>query len=220
MPDTDVDNANIELVRTLFRLREDLDVYEIISANSIEITRLGRGKTFFAYVQHAVLDSIVIQICKIYEQEKRKKNSDPIHALNSINGIMRLIHGHPFDPQYKDLLDGFIVKYSGNTNQDYRLSCDAVVENFRKANSISIKSFQRYRNKFVAHSEQAAAKQDIPSFEIMHKLLEFAYDFYRAISDGLLGFGPVDLNANRSTKVALMHILKGYGVKDIRDKLE
>ncbi len=220
MTDSHVDNANIELIRTLFRLREALDVYELISANSQEIKRLGRGKTFFAYAQHAAVDSIAIQICKIYEREKIKKNSDPVHALNSIDGIMRLIRAQSFEPKYRDLIDTFIIKYLGATSQDYSWSLDLIVANFRKANSESIKRFQRYRHKFVAHSEQGAERQDIPSFEVMYKLFDFAYDFYRAISDGLLGFGPVELDTNRKTKVALMHILKEHGLQDIKDRLE
>jgi len=220
MTDSHVDNANIELIRTLFRLREALDVYELISANSQEIKRLGRGKTFFAYVQHAALDSIVLQICKIYEREKIKKNSDPVHALNSIDGILRHIRTQPFEPKYRDLIDAFIIKYSGVTDQDYRLSCDFIVKQFRNANSISLEKIRRDRDKFVVHSEQAAVRQDIPSFEVMYKLFSFAYDFYRAISDGLLGFGPVQLDANRKTKVALMHILKEHGLQDIKDRLD
>ena len=65
-----IDEKNIELAKILFSLRHDLDVHCLIGLNTSQIEQIGKGKFFFGHVQKRVLDSIILAICKVYEDEK------------------------------------------------------------------------------------------------------------------------------------------------------
>ena len=76
MINTKVDLKNIGLAKTIFSLRQNLDVYELIYANQKELCELGGGKSYFLYAKRSAVNSIAIQICKIYEMEKKNKKGN------------------------------------------------------------------------------------------------------------------------------------------------
>src|SRR2546427_26675 len=91
---TALDRKNIDLSKVVYDLRQDLDIHCLLCANWSKIHEGRYGTQFFTQVRRRVLDSIVLAICKIYEQETR-------HELNSIDGIIRLlrqINPKPLDP--------------------------------------------------------------------------------------------------------------------------
>ncbi len=66
-----MDNKNIGLSKNLLWLRQELDVYCLITVNRESIIKKGAGKTFFAFLQEACKKLIALSICKIYEYEKQ-----------------------------------------------------------------------------------------------------------------------------------------------------
>ena len=81
-----MDEKNIGLARILYELRQDLDIYCLISINAGKINenKRGIGKIFFGHLQQLALRSIAVNICKIFEEEKG-------FELNSIPGVFRHI---------------------------------------------------------------------------------------------------------------------------------
>ena len=77
---TPIDQKNIGLAKLLYELRQDLDIYCLISVNAEKINERGIGKSFFGRLQQLALGSITLNICKIFEEEKG-------YELNSIRGV-------------------------------------------------------------------------------------------------------------------------------------
>ena len=62
-----IDNKNVELSITLFCLRHDLDVHCLLGLNAKQINNHPAGRFFFGHIGMRVLESIVLAICKVYE---------------------------------------------------------------------------------------------------------------------------------------------------------
>src|SRR5207244_2018855 len=68
-----IDEKNIELAKTLFCLRQDMDVYCLIGVNASKIQANAIGTLFFGHLQKRMIECIVLAICKLYEDEKRNE---------------------------------------------------------------------------------------------------------------------------------------------------
>jgi hypothetical protein len=69
-----IDQKNIELAKTLFCLRQDMDVHCLIAVNVPKIEANGIGTLFFGHVQKRMIESIVLAICKLYEDYMRMRS--------------------------------------------------------------------------------------------------------------------------------------------------
>ena len=74
-----IDHKNIDLAVILFSLRHDLDIHCLIGVNASQINQNNPGRCFLGHVAMRTLESIVLAICKVYEDETR-------YELNSIQG--------------------------------------------------------------------------------------------------------------------------------------
>ncbi len=80
--DSPLDKKNIGLAKLLYELRQDLDIYCLISANADKIKGKGIGNAFFGHLQQLALRSIAVNICKIFEEEKGYQlNSIPEYSV-------------------------------------------------------------------------------------------------------------------------------------------
>ncbi|MGR3174157.1 MAG: AbiU2 domain-containing protein [Candidatus Scalindua sp.] len=220
MINTKVDFKNIGLTKTIFSLRQDLDVYELISANLKELCELGGGKSYFFYAKRSAVNSIAIQICKIYEKEKKNKKGAVAYELNSIDGVMKNITNNLSNEIDKKPIDEFIRKYSNSPKElDSRLGLLSVIKEFNIINKEPINSFKTCRDKVIAHSEHGFELKNLPSYAVMEQLFNFAHDFSQTISNSFVGVWLDDMNTNRKVKVALKRILSNHGLKEIKNEL-
>src|SRR3989338_4199628 len=95
-----IDNKNIGLAKTLYHLKENADLFKILTVNAENIKQKGRGKTFFSHVHRLALESFVVNICKIFELEKD-------YELDSIHGILNYIKNSNIIPKNTDLINKF-----------------------------------------------------------------------------------------------------------------
>ena len=218
MPRTHLDRKNIGLAKLIYRLRQDLDVYRIIGLNAAAAKRLGGQQVsggFFGYVQGAALESAALTARKIYDWEDPRKQ----YKLNSISGVMARIDKHRFSPEQAKAVERFCVKF-GKTVVEKRpatyLRKTSVA--FQKKHTVSLERLRRFRNQHVAHSEfmifRKGAKPDkaLPSLEEFEELFDFAVDFYKLVSDGLLNVGPTGFAPYAGT--GLVRTLKNLGLPD------
>ena len=220
MINTKVDFKNIGLAKTIYRLRQDLDVYELIIANHKELHELGKGKSYFDYAWQSAVNSIAIQICKIYEIEKMNKKGKVTFELNSIDGVTKSIMDNSSNEIDKKPIYEFIIKYSNSPKElDLRSGLFSTIKEFKIINKKSIERFKTYRNKVGTHSENDFEQKNLPSYDVMEQLFNFAHDFYRTISVSLVGVCPVDMNTNRKVRVALKCILCNHGLREIKNEL-
>lgn len=220
MINTKVDFKNIGLAKTIFSLRQDLDVYELIYANQKELCELGGGKSYFLYAKRSAVNSIAIQICKIYEMEKKNKKGEVTYELNSIDGVMKNITNNLSKEIDRKPIYEFIKKYSNSPKElDSRSGLLSTINEFKIINKESINRFKTCRDKVIAHSEHGFELKNLPSYEVMEQLFNFAHDFYQTISNSFVGVWPYDMNTNRKVKVALKRILSNHGLKEIKNEL-
>jgi len=215
-----LDQQNIDLAKIIYSLRQDLDIYELIAANVIGLQKLGQGKTYFLWAVNSAVNAIAIQICKIYEKEK-KRGGEVIFELNSIDGVMRTLR----DPSAEIIDEGplhqFIDKYSNSPQSlDLKSALALTCEEFREKNKESIEKLQTHRNKRGAHSEQGFIPINLPSYDAFEQLFNFAHDFYQTILGSFLGGQGEDMNAIRQVRVALRFILDKHGLEEIKNELD
>ena len=216
MPRTYLDRKNIGLAKLIYRLRQDLDVFRIIGLNAAAAKRLGGQQVsggFFGYVQGAALESAALTARKIYDWEDPKKP----HMLNSISGVMARIDKHRFSPEQAKAVERFCVTFGNTVVEKHPAAYLRKTSTaFRKKHMVSLERLRQFRNQHVAHSEfmifRKGAKPDktLPSLEEFEALFNFAVEFYKMVSDGLLNVGPSGFPPYAGT--GLVRTLKNLGL--------
>jgi hypothetical protein len=212
--DTPIDQKNIGLAKLLYELRQDLDIYCLISVNADKINERGIGKSFFGRLQQLAFRSITLNICKIFEEEKK-------YELNSIQGVVRhLITEAPTALDDTKLRD-FIRKYQGPSDFGNPISAlQSTIHGFRNKLKVELDRFKAFRDKKAAHSEYGIAIDTLPSYDVMESLFSFGADFYNLISAAFVGVGPCDLRTERKVKVGLKRLLQELGLEAIKIDME
>lgn len=210
-----LDELNIGLSKALYLANENLDLYKIIALNAGFIESRGRSKNFFAHIRKLALDAFVIDICKIYENGGKNE-------LNTIPQILAHLQKEQLKPLHPKPLETFIQEYIGDLSE-----LDAVIERlkgvlgtFIKKNKSHFKSFKYVRDKIIAHSEFAAYKDSLPSYDVMDKLLFFGIDFYSAIHRAYIGGVPVDYKRDKRMFHSARTLLKDLGLKDVKEDFD
>jgi hypothetical protein len=223
---TPIDRKNINLAKLVYALRQELDIYCLIAINANNIKKHGVGKNFFNYLRNLAVASITLSICKIYEEEKTNAKGYTKYEVNSICGIINnLCKEFPIisnDLKFKD----FIQKYngpsvSGNPMDMLKLTFD----HFRNEYKDDLDRFKKFRDKYAAHSEYGFPGGNLPSYEVMEKLLTFGADFYKLvsetfISDSSVQIIPFDLNVGRTVKSSLKRLFKELGFENIKTEMQ
>jgi len=212
--DTPMDQKNIGLAKILYGLRQDLDIYCLISANVKKIKERGIGKSFFGHLQLLAFRSITLNICKIFEEEKG-------YELNSIPGVCHhLITETPTILNDAKLRD-FIQKYHGPSDFGSPISeLQLTIDGFRDKFKVELDRFKEFRDKYIAHSEYGIAIETLPSYDVMENLFFFGADFYDLISAAFVAVGPCDLRTERKVKIGLKRLLQEHGLEAIKTNME
>jgi hypothetical protein len=214
-----IDNKNIGLVKNLWQLRQALDVYCLISANANSINQRGAGKVFFGFVQSLCLRFISLEICKIFEDEKKGKRGKVKYELNSIDGVLRAIKDENLAVPDSSRVCGFLEKYGrGHSKEGLLSEILSCVEEFKKNHQKELTEFQTVRDKWIAHSEYEFSWENLPSYDVMEQLFDFAWGFYSAVSE-TIGVGPCNLDSSRQVRDSMKKILRDLGLKDIETEM-
>jgi hypothetical protein len=209
-----IDRKNIDLAKVVFGLRQDLDVHAMLAVNWNMIKKRSLGIQFFTQVRHRALDSIVLGVCKIYEDEKRNR-------LNSIDAIVTEL----CQIQPKSLDDAamktFLEMYKRSLNKESPAKAlRLTVDQFRRMYSAELKSFRTAREEVIAHTEYDALIKTVPSYDVMERLFDFAADFYAMITSSFVGGSPDDLRKNRPVRTSLRRLLGEIGLSNLKIDIE
>jgi hypothetical protein len=202
---------NFDLLRVLFYLKQDLDIYRIIAVNVEKINSSGAGKSFFAYVQKLALDSAVVNICKLVEIEKR-------HELNSIPGVIQYLQKEKIKCENSEPISDFIKNNNSEYKEGHEIgTLKAIFEFFCSKNSAELKRLKDFRDKRLAHIENISelSKASLPSYAIMEKFLNFGVEFYSTVQHAYAKSFPIQLDHEQKVLVGLLHLLELKGIKDI-----
>lgn len=207
---TPIDEKNIGLAKLLYGLRQDLDIYCLISVNTDAINQLGFGNSFFGHLQQLTIVSIALSICKIYEEEKG-------YELNSIPGVITYLRKEAPTALDATKLTGFIEEYDGPASVASPISAlQLTIDRFRHRYRVDLDSFKTFRNKKAAHSEYAINIDALPSYDVMEKLFFFGVDFYDLVAAAFVGISPDSLQTNRPVKIGLERLLHDLGIEHVK----
>lgn len=216
-----LDNKITQLEKELYRLKCFLDIYKIIGLNAKEIKAIGWGKIFFWQVQQMSLDSYVLGICKVFEEEKK-------HKLYSLTSILET--AKDCNPQDKCPLRDFISKYRDLLVQREEGCSNSLIADIEE---INMKFYQKYfvedtrfkdaRNKIIAHPEyieDVMRPKNLPSYDMMEKILFFAIDMHSAISNAFLIVGPHPIKNDKRVFSSTRTILEKLGISSVKIKFD
>jgi hypothetical protein len=211
---TPIDDKNIELAKLLYGLRQDLDVYCLISVNADKINARGYGKAFFGHICRRAIDSIALGICKIYETEKG-------YQLNSIDGVLNYLARYATDAPDGETLNRFILNYAADAKaESSAVALRATVAAFRAKYSANLQRFKEFRNKQAAHSEYNINITSLPSYDVMEKLFLFAAEFYNSVAESFIGGSGVPVTSQRPVKTSLHSVLRDLGLEGVKTDME
>lgn len=214
MARTHLDRKNVALGALIYRLRQAIDVFRIIGLNTAAAKRLGGHKisgSFFGYVQLLALESIAVTICKIFDYENPKKP----YRVNSIDGILARVAKHKFTAVQLKHVERFGHAYghTGTCTDAHQFLRDTVGA-FRKKHPLTLKRLRDFRNQQAAHSQLGAKFKNLPSIDEFELIFDFAADFYRLISGGILDIGPASFAPHAGT--GLLNTFKNLGLADAK----
>lgn len=210
-----LDNKNIELAKILFELKKNVDLFKILTVNADNIKKRGRGKTFFAHIHRLALQSFIVNICKIFELEKK-------FELNSIHGILNYIESNKIASINGESIDKFIEKYGENQepNQDYIMILRKTCEHFYQKNIKGLKKYDYARDKNMVHAEFGAERRNLPSYAEMENFLNFGIDFYSMISNAYMGIFPHEIQIDAQLFSSTLFVLEKFGIEGIKKDFE
>jgi hypothetical protein len=212
---TALDRKNTDLSKVVYDLRQDLDIHCLLCANWSKIYEGRRATQFFVQVRRRALDSIVLGICKIYEDQKTR------HELNSVDGIIRQLQQINPTPLYPPEIEEFLRYYCEDPVVTTSVEAiDALTAKFRAKHQDHLRQFKNARDKVIAHSEYDVVLRTVPSYDIMEQLFLFAARFYAMITSAFVGGSPDDLTRNRRVKTSLRSLLQQLGLEDVKEDLE
>ncbi|MCJ7730165.1 MAG: hypothetical protein MUO27_09855 [Sedimentisphaerales bacterium] len=222
MIDSKTDNKNIGLARdNLWELRQALDVYCLVAANADSIEKKGAGKSFFRFLRTSYVHLIAIDICKIFEDEKKSKHGKVEHELNSIDGVLRSLADDKPSVLDSAKINSFVRKYSSGRGEDGTLlALSLTVDDFKTKYQKELERFKTFRNKRGAHSEFGFNPSDLPSYDVMEQLFNFGLDFYMLVSKAFISVGPFDLNSERTVRTGFRKVLLEHGIENVKNEME
>jgi len=214
---TRIDIQNIFLAKLLSDLRQDLDVYRLLSVNWREIEQHRFGKDVFGHFRRRALGAVVTGICKIYEQQGNRYK----YKLNSIYGIMESLRGGDAKVLNESTLERFVQNYSGLPMRNpARDALQSTIDEFKNKHSAELEKFKEARDKVIAHSEFIGLVEKLPSYDVMETFFFFAADFYEVITEAFVGCEPDFQRSNRPVKVDLGSLLQEIGVVNVKTDFE
>lgn len=201
------DDKNIGLAKMIFWLRQNLELYELITANVENLKAVGASEALFSHIQRLAMESIAVTICKVYEEEKRNE-------LNSIIGVINALpEGISYTQAKRHSVERFAEKHGMRKECEYpREYLAQLLSEFTVAHAESFSSLRRFRDKFASHSEHKFELGALPSLEEFEALYAFADGFYRLISEEFLEVGPALFPLY--VRTGFIRLLQAIGIKN------
>ena len=205
MRDSKLDRKNVGLAKLLYRLRQDIDLYRVITLNGDSLMKRKVGLFFWAHIQWLAHQSVAVGICKMFEREKT-------NDLNSIPGIIGLLPAR-CEPAQRLKVNRFARRF-GVVEEwtDVRQYLLSVLDGFSNAHAAEMSKLRRFRDKFGVHSEHGATLKPLPSIAEFEALFEFGDAFYRLVSDVFIDVAPAPISAE--VAVSATRVMECLGLEN------
>ena len=201
------DGKNIKLLELVAQLRNHIDLHRIIGLN-VGALRDPIGSALLGYLQKSALESIAMDICKIFE-------SSPRNELNSIPGIIESLPSKRLSSDQHREFAVFGKRYGNHSNPIEQSSyLKGTFGLFCGIQSEPLAQLKEFRDKIGAHSDSTANIKFLRSHSEYEVLFSFANDFYGLVSHSIIGFRIAPIS--RVVSDDFVRLIKSVGVENIK----
>ena len=197
--------ATDTLAEELLFIKSSLASYCVIGLNA---SKIESGKLIFGHLQRLCLLSVALGLAKVFEREKERGNE-----LCSVSGVLRLAKMIPIEDI--TALHTFAATYGVEPQASWVSEIDEVFAKQRSTIARHMQRVTKARNTRIAHLQQAAPIDNLPSISAFEELLDFAVGFHAFVSLAFLRTGAHPILTDRRISTSLSAVLRLAGVDDV-----
>jgi hypothetical protein len=197
--------ATDTLGQELLFIKSSLASYCVIGLNA---SKLESGKLIFGHLQRLCLLNVALGLAKVFEKEKEGG-----YELCSVSGVLRLAKGTPIEEI--TALHTFATKYGVKPQDSWSGEIDEVFAKQRSTIARHMRLVTKARDTRIAHLQQAAPLDDLPSIWAFEQLLNFAVGFHAFVNRGFLQTNAHPILTDVRVADSLCAVLKLAGVDDV-----
>ncbi len=201
----ELDEANIELSKSLLKIHDSLAVYSIIRLNA---SRIKKGRTYFVFVQQQQVELIAIGFTKVFEQEKA-------YRLNSIPSILRFIEQNDIVPTEPHAVSNYLGQWKNEKGEPWIHDLQRMLDSQYSKYKSEISRIKEARNTHIAHSEAGSPRKDLPSVAVFQDLLGLAFGFHDFINSAFINTHSHPILTDTRVQTSLVNVLRAIGVSDV-----
>ena len=201
----ELDEANIELGKSLWVIRSSITVYSVIGLNA---SKVQEGQGFFGFVQGQQIDLIAVAFSKVFEQEKE-------YRLNSIPSIFRFIEGNKIHPMNPHTVSNYLAQWKMEKGESWILDLQALLMNQYQKHKQEILRIKEARDTQIAHSQAGVPKKDLPSIAVFEELLGLACGFHDFVNSAFLSTHSHPILTDTQVQTSLVNLLREIGLSDV-----
>lgn len=200
-----LDEANIELSKSLWVMRSCITVYSIIGLNA---SKIQKGDGFFGFVQKQQIDLIAVGFSRVFEQEKGFR-------LNSIPSIFRFIEENKIDPTNPQAVSNYLAQWQIEKGESWIVDLERLLKNQYQKHKQEILRIKEARDTQIAHSQAGVPKKDLPSVAVFEELLGLACGFHEFVNAAFVNTHSHPISTDTQVQTSLVNLLREIGVSDV-----
>lgn len=201
----ELDEANIELSKSLWVIRSCITVYSIIGLNA---SKISKGKGFFAFVQKQQIDLIAVGFSRVFEQEKGFR-------LNSIPSIFQFIQDNKIDPTNLQAVSDYLTQWQIEKGESWIVDLQTLLDNQYQKHKQEILRIKEARDTQIAHSQAGVPKKDLPSVSVFEELLNSACGFHDFVNSAFVNTSSHPISTDTQVQTSLVNLLCEIGISDV-----
>jgi hypothetical protein len=206
----ELDEANIELGKSLWVIRSSITVYSVIGLNA---SKIQKGKGVFGFVQGQQIDLIAVGFSKVFEQEKQ-------YRLNSIPSIFRFIQEKKIDPTNASAVSDYLAHWKIEKGESWMSDLQVFLENQYQKHKQEILRIKEARDTQIAHSQAGVPKKDLPSVAIFEELLNLACGFHDFVNSAFVNTSSHPISTDTQVQTSLVNLLREIGISDVTTEFQ
>jgi hypothetical protein len=205
-----LDEANIELSKSLWVIRSCITVYSIIGLNA---SKIPKGKGFFGFIQHQQIDLIAVAFSRVFEQEKRFR-------LNSIPSIFRFIEENKINPINPQAVSDYLAQWRIEKGDSWVADVQTLLDNQYQKYKQEILRIKEARDTQIAHSQAGVPRRDLPSVAVFEALLDLAFGFHDFINSAFVNTSSHPILTDAQVQTSLVNLLREIGISDVTTEFQ
>jgi hypothetical protein len=199
--------ATDALGQELLFIKSSLDTYRVIGLNASKIVS---GKMLFGHLQRLSLLNVALGLAKVFEREEEGG-----YELCSVSGVLRVAKSVAIDEVAA--VHAFASRYGVRQRDEWIVEIDEVFTKQRPMIARHMRLVRKARNTRIAHLQQAAPIDNLPSVAAFEELLTFAVRFHAFVNRAFLQTTAHPILSDKRVSNSLAKVLKLSGVIEVAE---